>query len=106
VSNMPWVQRKSKRYYYRSFRERGRVRTVYVGTGEVAEHAAAEDRARRAARAAEQAGLRAARQSFDGVDGVIDRAARATDAIARANLMFTGFYRQERGRWRKRRHAD
>jgi hypothetical protein len=103
---MPWVQRKSKRYYYRSFRERGRVRTVYVGTGQVAESAAAADNARRAARAAQQTGLRTEQGRFGEVDGVVDHASQATDAVVRANLMFAGFYRHERGRWRKRRHAN
>lgn len=47
---MGWEIRRGKRYYYRKERRPdGRVRSIYCGTGERGEAAAAEDEARRIA---------------------------------------------------------
>src|SRR6187401_2872732 len=40
---MAWLTKDGRRYYYRSIRVGGRVRSVYVGTGPLALLAAAED---------------------------------------------------------------
>ncbi|MBY0232328.1 MAG: hypothetical protein K2W96_23875 [Gemmataceae bacterium] len=40
---MPWESRGNQRYFYRSIRLNGRVRTLFLGAGPVAELAAAMD---------------------------------------------------------------
>ena len=49
---MPWEQRGDRRYYYRTERRLGRAARRYVGSGDVAELAAAADELHRLERAA------------------------------------------------------
>jgi hypothetical protein len=54
-----WELRRGRRVYVREVREGGRVRSVYVGAGEVGEAAAREDEKRRAAKRAARVALAA-----------------------------------------------
>lgn len=52
---MGWQIRRGRKYFYRSVRNSdGRVRSIYVGAGEVGEQAAREDAERRASKRAER----------------------------------------------------
>jgi hypothetical protein len=97
---MSWEGRKGcrGRFYTRDRSINGvRVRQ-YVGTGPVAEKAAAEDLARRQQREAR----RADRALYD---GAVDRHKEFGSQVAfltQAALYSIGFYRHERGAWRRR----
>ncbi len=90
-------------YYYRYRKEGGRVRRLYVGSGEQAEQAAAEDAARRAERKARGEAWAAERNRLDTIDAPLKNLVDGTLALARAQLMLAGFFRNDRGAWRKRR---
>ena len=100
---MGWECHNGHRYYYRSVRTGKRVRSFYMGTGPVAELAAAEDQRRRAerhalaqARRAEQARLRAA-------DAPLLDFINLTELAARSALVGANYHQHDRGEWRKRR---
>ena len=100
---MPWQQQGNKRYYYRSMRVHGRPVRRFVGSGPVAELAAAADDLCRLERAiharerhAEQERLAAAAAPLLGLCEV-------TDDLACAALLAAGFHRHDRGAWRRRR---
>ncbi len=101
---MAWERRGDGLYYYRSVRDRGRVRKEYVGRGEIAEVIAHADEALRQSREA-----RAERERAD-LEGVRDLATaanelhEAAETLARAELVAAGYHRHK-GEWRKRRDA-
>ena len=103
---MAWYVRGNRRYFYRSARENGRVRRVYVGAGQVAEAAAAFDALSRAVREEDRERSRAAR---DAERGRLDALAplRRLDALAGALAALTlagaGYHRPHREAWRRRR---
>ena len=99
---MGWEQRRGRSYYYRKVRERGRVRSKYVGSGIVAQLCAGDDEDKRRDRLAMRAADHATRQG----ETEIDRQLRATElaiaAMTHATLFAAG-YHKHKGQWRKRR---
>jgi hypothetical protein len=99
---MSWDRKRANgpKYYYRSVRQDGRVRKLYLGRGPAAESAARQDQEARAARIGAWAAARAARER---VAGALD-AARAfriyVDLLTRASLLAAGL-RFHRGEWRR-----
>src|SRR3954452_16432005 len=98
---MPWKVRNGCRYYYRSIREGGRVRTEYVGAGPRAEAAELIDRLEALGREREAEAWRADREALDAED--LDQAGRfgAVELVVRAALEAAGFRRHKRGEWRR-----
>jgi hypothetical protein len=99
---MGWENRGRLRYYYRKERSGAHVRSVYVGTGEIARlHAATlamqqEDRRIQESKlAAEKALLQAFDANLDAISGVVSE-------FVEAVLISAGFHRHKR-QWRKRR---
>jgi hypothetical protein len=103
---MPWEQVGRRRYYYRNQWIAGRPARRYVGTGPVAELAAAVDDLRRLEHAlaarqrqAEQARIREAGTPLLRLCGL-------TDLLTRAALVAAGYRQHDRGEWRRRREAE
>jgi|SRR5580704_4089178 hypothetical protein len=103
---MAWEVRGDRRYYYRSVREGGKVRRVYVGRGPVAEAAAefdalarsVRDDARDRSKAAGgdwQRRLAAALEPLRRLDALVG-------ALAALTLVDAGYHRPHRGAWRRR----
>ncbi len=95
---MAWEQRNNRRYYYRKRRVGRRVVSEYVGSGELAEMAAALralERDSRLARRRRWAAIRA-------FDAQVDRACDLVQALAHGALLVTG-HRLHKGQWRKSR---
>ncbi len=101
---MAWESRGGTgRYYTRSVRRDGRVIRRYVGTGDVAEAAAAADRDRRAARNAEREARRLALGRLAAADSQVTALCEAAETAQRACLLMAGYHRHDRGQWRRTR---
>ena len=101
---MAWEARGGRRYYTRSRRVNGRVVREYVGTGAVAELAAAADALRRADRRAAMEARRAEEAGWRAALGPLLELSRAADLMARAALLAGGYHRHFRT-WRKKRYV-
>jgi hypothetical protein len=101
---MSWLSRRGKRYYYRSIRLGRTVRRVYAGTGEEGERAAAEDVRRREARRARDEARREEEARWAEAEAELDEFSRLTETLARAALLGAGYFRHDRGQWRRRRN--
>ena len=104
---MGWESRGScrSRYYTRSKRANGRVVREYVGTGPVAELAAAADALRRADRRAAAEARRAEEASWREALAPLLELGHVADLLARAALLAAGYRQHARSSWRMRRHV-
>ena len=101
---MAWETRNGGGHYYtRSRRVNGRVVREYVGTGLIAELAAAEDAERHAEREKKRQVWNARKDDSERVAALVDRCTKCVSALTTAVLVNAGFYRHHRGEWRKRR---
>jgi hypothetical protein len=103
VIYVAWLQRKEKRYYYRSQRVEGRVVCRYAGTGPVAELTARIDALCRTQRRLEEEKAQEESARWELADAPLLRLERCTDLLVRAALVLAGYHRHHRGPWRKRR---
>ena len=95
---MAWEQRGNRRYYYRKRRAGRRVVSEYVGSGELAETAAA-------LHALERESRRARRRRWAAIcafDAQVDQACDLIQALAHGALLATS-HRLHKGQWRKAR---
>jgi hypothetical protein len=99
---MPWSSVGGRCYYYRSLWLDGRPVRRYVGTGPVAELAAAHDDLRRVEKEAGRRALRAERERWAAALEPLARLCRLSDLILKLALTGAGFHQHAR-RWRKRR---
>ena len=95
---MAWEQRANQRYYYRKRRDGPCVVSEYVGTGELAEIAAALDALEREAGQARRRRWAAIRA----FDAQVDQACDLVQALARGALLVAGHH-LHKGQWRKAR---
>jgi hypothetical protein len=93
---MSWETRGSRRRYTRSRRVAGKVVREYVGTGELAAQAAAADDAHRRQEQADRDARRVLDVDVEALDDL-------AELLAHAALLVAGYYRHDRGPWRKRR---
>ena len=96
---MAWQRRGNCLYYYRSTKHRGRVTTEYLGSGLRAHQAALEDQARHTARIQE----RQEQQAWDALESEIAALGTLTTLLSHSLFVDGGWYRHNRGEWRKRR---
>lgn len=100
---MAWEARGDRRYFRRSVRDGRRVRSIYIGTGPVAELVAQADELLRAEREARRRARQAERDRLDEADAHLDRLDALADLLTRAELTAAGYHRHDRGAWRRRR---
>lgn len=99
---MAWAHRTSGRYYYRSVRYGNRVTKTYLGTGLLGELAAEMDAEQRAKRQATADAWRQARTDMEALDAQFTAWWDTSTTLVNAWLTAAGYYRHERGPWRKR----
>jgi hypothetical protein len=102
---MGWEQRGKQSYYYRKKREGGRVRSVYVGRGAVAQVRAEIIQKEQLDRKTEREAFRSARQADAEIDRQLATAEAAISAITNARLLADGYHRHK-GQWRRKRHES
>ena len=93
------------RFYTRSKKVGGRVVREYVGTGPVAEIAAAADALRRSDQRAAAEARRVEQDRWAEAAAPLKELSRAADLLARAALLAAGYHRHSRSTWRRRRHV-
>jgi hypothetical protein len=105
---MPWQQRGSKRYFYRSERVAGRPVRRYVGAGDSPAAALAATTAdlRRLEREVAARESRAERERLREAEAPLLRLCEMTDALTRAALFAAGFKQHDRGVWRRCRETE
>src|SRR5262245_45344003 len=98
---MPWQRVGQKRYYYRNLQISGRSVRRYVGTGPVAELAAAADELRKLKRAIEARERQGEQVRHRQAEAPLLSLCGVTDVLTRAALVAAGYYRHDRGAWRR-----
>jgi hypothetical protein len=99
---MGWKTINGRRYYYKSERDGGRVKTTYFGTGEsglLISLLASEDRAEREA---ERAQRKAEREECDAEEKAVAEWFHGVQAVADAAIIAAGFHKHK-GQWRRER---
>jgi hypothetical protein len=92
-------------YCYRYLKRQGRCRRIYVAAGPAAEAAAAEDRARRAAREELAEARRVEQARWAALEAPLQELALLSDLVVSAAFVLAGYRQHDRGPWRFRRHA-
>jgi hypothetical protein len=104
---MPLVRRGAKVYYYRGERRGDKVARRYVGSGDVAELAAAADELRRLERAVARRQRQEQQQRLLDAEAPLLELCSLADGLARAALLAAGYHQHDRGAWRRRHeHRD
>ena len=101
---MGWEQRGNNQYYYRKEREGSRVKSVYVGRGEIA-HMISQiqasspllEKLARASRSSETA-------KFQKEEAALDQVTDLLRLVTEASLLAAGFHTHHR-QWRRRRYV-
>ena len=99
---MGWEQRGTNSYYYRKEREGSRVKSTYIGRGDLAHTIANFEK-----HSADLEKLMQAKKSIEAnelerVEGVLDRAIELTELFTQAALLSAGFHTHHR-QWRRKR---
>lgn len=103
---MSWETRRGRgRYYTRTRRIGGKNVREYVGTGPVAESAAAEDACRRAERDSARAARKAVNAQSEELSSMYATLDASTNLLVNATLLSAGYHQHDRGHWRRRKHA-
>jgi hypothetical protein len=100
---MGWEQRGTNRYYYRKEREGSRVKSVYVGRGEIA-HMISQFQASSAI--VERLTRAQTIESFEceNVEAALSRAVELIQLFTQAALLTAGFHAHHR-EWRRKRNV-
>ena len=104
---MPWQQRGTKRYYYRSERLNGRPVRRYVGAGDSPAAALAATTAdlRRLVREIAARERHAERERLREAEATLLELCEVSDIVARAALVGAGYHRHG-GEWRRCREPE
>jgi hypothetical protein len=102
---MPWERVGQKRYYYRNLRVSGRSVRRYVGTGPVAELAAAADELRKLKRAIEARECKAEQARWQTTQSPLLNLCTGANLLTKATLLCAGYSQHARSSWRKKQHA-
>ena len=99
---MAWQQRGRGLYYTRSRRVDGKVKRTYVGSGPVAQLAAALDAGHRAQRLATTAAKQTLIARLKTVDELTSEFDECVAILTEATLLAAGYHQHDRGQWRRR----
>lgn len=99
---MGWETRGGREYYYRKERDGARVRSVYVGTGEVAELISQLGMMRREEAETEREARRHVRARDRETEATIDEVCALIEAVTEGALIAAGFHTHKR-QWRRTR---
>ena len=101
---MGWEQRAAYKYYYRKERDGSRVKSVYVGRGEIAHmisdfesHSTKLEKLMRVKKSIEDS-------DFDKAEKALDRALELVQLFTQATLLNAGFHTHHR-QWRRKREC-
>jgi hypothetical protein len=101
---MSWERRGNNQYYYKKEREGSRVKSVYVGRGEMADMISAFESS-----AKELENLMGEKRSIEALESqktesVLDRANDLVELFTQAELLVAGFHTHHR-QWRRKRNV-
>jgi hypothetical protein len=99
---MGWKTINGRRYFYKSEREGGRVKSTYFGAGESGSLMAAWIALERLERAEEREWLREEREESDAAEWTISDWFDDVQAVADAAMVAAGFHKHK-GQWRRKR---
>jgi hypothetical protein len=102
---MGWENRNGKSYYYRKERKGGRVRSVYVGSGETARLIAQLDDLHSEEREDKRALARIERERWQEQDRELDRVCALIKNFTTGALLAAGFHTHKR-QWRRRKEVS
>jgi hypothetical protein len=94
---MAWQSRPAGKFYYRSIRVNGKVRSVYVGTGAEAEAAFAEVERRRVERCTQQRH----RDHLQTRTTTPEQINFSGSLLADASFLIAGYWQHAHGAWRR-----
>jgi hypothetical protein len=98
-----WLTRGAKKYFYLVKRVDGRPQKIYLGSGPVAEAAAAELEQRRQERKALTEAAATREAELTSVEEPLVDFCTGLDDVVTAVLLALGYHRHDRGTWRLRR---
>ena len=99
---MAWKTINGRRYYYKSERDGGRVRSTYFGAGEGGTLMAEMVALVRLERAADREQLREERQDSEAEETAVSEWFDGVQAVADAAMIAAGFHKRK-GQWRRKR---
>ncbi len=99
---MGWKTINGHRYYYKSERDGGRVKTTYFGAGEAGTLMAEMVALERLERAADREEFREQREEFMAEETAVSEWFDGVQAVADAAMISAGFHKHKR-QWRRKR---
>jgi hypothetical protein len=100
----PWERReRGGLYYTRSRKVNGQLVREYVGGDLLGQLAARMDAEERRKRQQEAAAWKEGREQIEALTAPVEELCEGVEILARAALLVSGYYRHNRGEWRKRR---
>ena len=103
-STMGWEQRGTNRYYYRKEREGSRVRSRYVGKGELAHMISKFEASSGEIEKLLQVKRSIEADELEKIEAALDRAVELTYLFTQAVLLSAGFHTHHR-EWRRKRNG-
>lgn len=102
---MSWLKTQNNDYFYRSIREAGRTKNIYVGRGPIAHVASEIMEQNKSARQAYRVAWQSARTDLEAADELITAYERGCRLLAEAMLLATGHRSYDRHPWEEWKHG-
>lgn len=99
---MGWEQRDTNQYYYKKERESSRVKSVYVGRGEMAHMISQFESSSAELEKSIRAKISIEAHESERVEAALDRAVELSQLFTRAALLTAAFHTHKR-QWRRKR---
>ncbi len=101
---MAWEKRGNRSYFYRKERINGKVKSEYVGSGEVAALLERCEKGRRELKQLEKEKLKRERMKAELIDEQINALSEINQNLVDALFLINGFHQHKR-QWRKKRNG-